>query len=150
MPCSIEHDEQFYYIMFNFLTHASSFRQILPHLCFCQETNSLKQGILKGIVSHLLDFLGRIIINFQHGKFILSLMIEFNLALQVVNIRKYRYLFKLAFFEEPSHLSGIKALFVYGLYHSIHPQGSKFKTNQCHKIRLQIFDVWCKNVRQMC
>ena len=27
-------------------------------------------------------------------------------------------------------------------------QGSKFKTNQYRKIRLQIFDVWCKNVRQ--
>ena len=29
-------------------------------------------------------------------------------------------------------------------------QGSKFKTNQYCKIRLQIFDIWCKNVRQMC
>ena len=29
-------------------------------------------------------------------------------------------------------------------------QGSKFKTNQYFKIRLQIFDMWCKNVRQMC
>ena len=28
-------------------------------------------------------------------------------------------------------------------------QGSKFKTNQYHKRRLQIFDVWCKNVRQI-
>ena len=29
-------------------------------------------------------------------------------------------------------------------------QGSKFKTNQYRKIRLQIFDTWCKNVKQMC
>ena len=29
-------------------------------------------------------------------------------------------------------------------------QGSKFKTNQCCKIRLQFFGLWCKNVRQMC
>ena len=29
-------------------------------------------------------------------------------------------------------------------------QGSKFKTNQYRKIRLQIFDICCKNVRQMC
>ena len=29
-------------------------------------------------------------------------------------------------------------------------QGSKFKTNQYRKIHLQIFDIWCKNVRQMC
>ena len=29
-------------------------------------------------------------------------------------------------------------------------QGSKFKTDQYGKIRLQIFDIWCKNVRQMC
>ena len=26
-------------------------------------------------------------------------------------------------------------------------QGSKFKTNRHRKIRLQIFDIWCKNVR---
>ena len=29
-------------------------------------------------------------------------------------------------------------------------QGSKFKTNQYRKIRLQFFDIWCKNARQMC
>ena len=29
-------------------------------------------------------------------------------------------------------------------------QGSKFNINQYRKIRLQTFDIWCKNVRQMC
>ena len=29
-------------------------------------------------------------------------------------------------------------------------QGSKFKTNQHRKIRLQIFDIWCKNFRKIC
>ena len=28
-------------------------------------------------------------------------------------------------------------------------QGSKFKTNHCHQISLEIFYKWCKNVRQM-
>ena len=28
--------------------------------------------------------------------------------------------------------------------------GSKFKTNQYRKIRLPIFDIWYKSVRQMC
>ena len=33
---------------------------------------------------------------------------------------------------------------------SLFSHGSKFKTNQYRKIRLQIFDIWCKNVREMC
>ena len=29
-------------------------------------------------------------------------------------------------------------------------QGSKYKTNKYQKVRLQSFDMWCKNDRQMC
>ena len=42
--------------------------------------------------------------------------------------------------QDAANLSGVR----------VQAQGSKFKTNQYHKIHHQIFDMWCKTVRQMC